>query len=265
MTLARAAGDRAGVELSFTVFDDGSTDGTAEALARHGFDMNLVKGNGSAYWANGMAQAEAAALEQIQEGDDQYLLWLNDDVALDSNAFTVLGEVASACPRAVVVGATREPVQGVTSYSGLRRHGLHPLSFRMTEPTDSPQRVDAFNGNVVAVPVEVARKVGGIEGRFSHAFADIEYGTRCGHEGIAIILAPGTIGACSRGGPTPAGTVAERWSQFTGRKGGGNFSSLRLFLRRDHPISWFLIVASTYANWWLRQIPNVIRAVRVVR
>ena len=50
--------------------------------------------------------------------------------------------------------------------------------------------VDAMNGNLVLVPRPTAERMGGIDGKFSHALADIDYATRARRLGHRLCLLP---------------------------------------------------------------------------
>lgn len=247
---ARAAGN-AGSALTITVYDDGSTDKTANALRELGLGIDIVHGDGSAYWARSMSAAEARVLARTDVSDDDLLVWLNDDVLLDEDAFQNVVETHNAHPGAVIVGAMRDPTTGFTTYSGLKRAGIHPLRFAIVTPTHEPEPVETFNGNLVAVPVRVARVLGGIDGKFSHALADIDYGLRCGRLHVPVLLQGGTHGACPRNPIPPVSSIWQEWKRFTGVKGGGHFSSLRRIMRKSNPRTWWVWIGATYVRWWL--------------
>lgn len=243
-----------GLDVSFTVFDDGSTDGTGAAIANLPVGANVIRGSGDAYWARSMATAEATILGDAETKNSDYILWLNDDVVLDTSAFARLQNCIEENPGSVVVGAVRDPQNGTITYSGMRRNGNHPLSFARINPTERVQAVDTFNGNVVVVPLAVARQLAGIDGGFSHGLADIDYGLRCHRLGIPVLLAPGTFGTCPRNDPPARGSALEDWRSFTGPKGGGNFASVRRIIVKGHPVVWPIYVAGTYCLWWGRRI-----------
>lgn len=251
---ADRAASAAGIGISFTVFDDGSSDGTEAAIAELPIQSSTIRGDGNAFWARSMATAEATVLSQVVETESDYVLWLNDDVVLDATALVRLVDCVRAHPNGVVVGAVRDPANHTVTYSGMRRTGRHPLGFTRVEPSDQAQRVDAFNGNIVAVPIHVARLLQGIDGGFSHGLADIDYGLRCNRLGVPVVLAPGTYGTCARNPSPERGSLSGDWTRFTGPKGGGHFGSLRRILRRSNPLAWPVFVVASYGLWWTRQI-----------
>lgn len=251
---ARDAAVRADAAISFTVFDDGSSDGTGEALSQLPVSLSIIRGDGSAYWASSMATAEETVMKKDTFNDSDFILWLNDDVVLDDDAFIRLTACAADHSDSVLVGAMRDPVSRTVSYSGLRRSGAHPLRFQRVDASAEVQAIETFNGNLVLVPGHVALRLGGIDGGFSHGLADIDYGLRCARAGIPVVQAPGTYGSCSLN-PSPAqGSLVQEWNRFIGPKGGGNFDSLRRVLRKTNRKSWLVYVSVTYGLWWIREI-----------
>ena len=67
-----------GLDLSAVLMDDGSTDGTTEAVQAEFHNVTVLKGSGSLYWNRGMA----AAFKTACSFDVDYYLWLNDDTKL---------------------------------------------------------------------------------------------------------------------------------------------------------------------------------------
>lgn len=236
-----------GVAVHLVLVDDGSTDGTAAAVRELWPSADIIAGSGSLFWAAGMAIAELRAKESIPD----FLLWLNDDVVLDRGALRVLLEVATQRARSgaracIVVGATRDPMLGRVTYSGLIRRGIHPMRFERVEPSGEVQSVETFNGNVALVPRSVYERVS-IDGCFEHAIADLDYGLRARAVGCDVVLAPKTVGACARN--SVCGTwrdsslrFRERWRLAIDRRGIPPRSQAR-FLRRH--------AGPTWPVWWL--------------
>lgn len=251
----RRASVESAIRTEIVLFDDGSTDGTADAIALEFENVTTIQGSGSAFWAASMAAAEAAVLARRDVSDTDYILWLNDDVELDLDALCRLKSLLTTQPMSILVGAVRDPSTGVLTYSGLQKTGWHPLSFGRVQPDEKNLlKIDSFNGNIVVVPVQLARQLGGIDGGFSHAFADIDYGLRARRAGIDLRLAPGTFGVCPLNPIAPRNTIVAEWKKFTATKGGGNLASVSRIIKRSRPISWPAYIAVTYSLWWFRQI-----------
>src|ERR1700687_5043268 len=68
--------DIARAELGAVVVDDGSSDGTGQAVSAAFPAAEVISASGDLFWARGMATAEARAVRSAPD----YLLWLNDDV-----------------------------------------------------------------------------------------------------------------------------------------------------------------------------------------
>jgi GT2 family glycosyltransferase len=189
----REAANQAAEQVTVQVFlvDDGCTDGTAEALAKEFPEVFVIEGTGSLYWCGGMRLAWRAAASK--GGFDAYL-WLNDDVTLFPDALAVLMSTQQDVVRktgrsGIIVGSTRNHTDYSTTYGDMGPAGVVP-------PGDSPRVIHSFNGNIVLVPDNVYRVVGGLSRAYRHGFGDIDYACRAGRAGIPMWLAPGHLGAC---------------------------------------------------------------------
>jgi GT2 family glycosyltransferase len=245
------------VALSAILVDDGSVDGTAEAV-REGFPgTRVIAGNGELYWARAMAIAEEAARTE----DPDLLVWLNDDAVLDHDAVRKLIDTAESVNEdaRIVVGALRDPTTGELTYSGVRRTGVHPLRFALVPPADRAIEVDTFNGNVALLSRAAMERVGPIDGEFAHATADYDYGLRAVSAGIPLLLAPGTVGTCpynpdTRPWADSSLTIRGRWRALVGPKGVPPRSTAR-YLRRHGGPAWPVFWLSPY----VRALPSVLR------
>ena len=244
-----------GAEVSVRVVltDDGSTDGTARAARDVWPDVRVVRGDGSLFWAKGMALAASLA------GVYDFLLWLNDDVILDEGALARLlatYRTSPAAPEAdlIVVGALRDPHSGAVTYSGITRcSSLRPMRFTQVVPAGLPVPADTMNGNLVLVPRGVIERVGHIDGGFSHGMADFDYGLRARSRGCEVWVAPQTLGTCARnpavqGWNDPALPVGVRWRLMRSPKGLPPRSWWR-FTRRHGGAMWPVYWLSPYVRF----------------
>jgi len=188
------------VDLTVYLVDDGSRDGTAEAVRQAFPEVRLLQGDGTLYWNGGMRKAFSAAM---QDDPDDYL-WLNDDTVLDPDALMRLWacrlalSVSSPGP-SLIVGATRDPQTGILTYGGLvRRDRRSPYHLVNLPAGQEPQRCRSLNGNCVLVPAAVARTLGNLDPGFTHALGDFDYGLRADDAGFGVWMAPGFVGTCPR-------------------------------------------------------------------
>lgn len=178
-------------KYSFTVYlvDDGSTDGTADAVAAQYPAVRLLRGEGGLYWNQGMRRAwEEAARE-----DYDFYLWLNDDTLMNEGALATLMETSEFLRHRAILVGTAVDAQGQYSYGGRTR------SNRIVEPDPAiPTPCYTFNGNLVLLPRSVYRVLGNLEAAYRHSFGDYDYGVRALRKGIARVVAPGVLARCDR-------------------------------------------------------------------
>lgn len=216
----------AAAEVRVVLVDDGSRDGTGQAVRAAFPEVRVVEGSGQLYWNGGMRRA----FEVAAQDDPDFFLLLNDDTHLLPGALARLlathraltAEGEGAC---VVVGATVDPETGLQSYGGWRQGPrLNPARLTLVPPAEAPQRCDTMNGNCVLVPRAVAARVGNLDAAFTHRMGDLDYGFRATRAGCRLWIAPGYAGEClansGRGLWVEAALGArERWRRLLGPKG----------------------------------------------
>ncbi|MBA2494062.1 MAG: glycosyltransferase family 2 protein, partial [Acidobacteria bacterium] len=80
------------------IVDDGSTDGTSEAIEKEFPDVELVAGDGNLWFTEGTNVGVRAALEHQPD----YVLMINDDAVFDADFLNYMIETAVKYPRSVI-------------------------------------------------------------------------------------------------------------------------------------------------------------------
>lgn len=175
---------------SCIVVDDGSTDGTAEAVGREWPDVALLHGNGRLWWAGATAKGIHAALREAVEGD--FVLLLNNDTEFASDYLQELVEASQANGRALVGSLNvdiRDPARVVDA--GVRWDWAGAASFPVVRDPEAAWStgVNTLSGRGMLVPVEVFRRVGNLESqRLPHYAADEEFAMRAARAGFRLVV-----------------------------------------------------------------------------
>lgn len=237
-----------------TVFlvDDGSTDGTADAVRALFPSVYVLSGDSNLFWCRGMHKAFEIALQ----GNYDYYLWLNDDTLLQADALsrllaceTTLGHKKPV----MMVGSTLDAKTGELTYGGVVRSSkFKPTTFRQVVPSDVPQHCDSMTGNIVLIPSKMAHVVGNLDPVFEHAMGDTDYALRARQLGFEVWVGPGVFGTCSDNPNTgtyldASQPLSRRWRQMMSRKGLPWRSWFVLTRRHAGPL-WLLYFAWPYIN-----------------
>jgi GT2 family glycosyltransferase len=189
-----------GFELCIHFLDDGSIDETSSQVHQHPISDRLtyLKGDGTYYWAKSMKIAQDSI-----SGEIDYILWLNNDVKLTEDFFAKIMDAIETHPESILVGQTSSYSSGKITYGGLIRDGRHPLRVSRMGISSKFVPADTFNGNIVVIPKVINDLLGGIDGRFEHGYADLDFGYRASKRGISVLTMPGIMGNCERNEPQP--------------------------------------------------------------
>jgi GT2 family glycosyltransferase/glycosyltransferase involved in cell wall biosynthesis len=216
-----------GVGAVVYLVDDGSTDGTSDAVrSEFGESVRIIAGDGQLYWTGGTSLAARHALAAGEE----LLLLLNDDTMLGRTALEVLlsdsrrARSVETALDGVVVGALTDQEGGCIAYGGVVRSSkLCPLRFRRAGVCGTPFRCATMNGNVVLIPAETWRLIGGLDEGLRHRAADFDLGLRLNRAGIPVVQSSQVVGTCPRNryraGHEPGLSLTQRFSRSFGIKG----------------------------------------------
>jgi GT2 family glycosyltransferase len=199
--------------------DDGSTDGTGEAVKNQFPQVKVIQGTGNLYWNGGMRLAWDTA---AKTKDYDYYFWLNDDTLLSKNALNELISCYNESCRidkkpAIIVGACHEDVDfHKFSYGGRNDDG--PVI-----PNGELQTCKYINGNAVLVSKEIYAKLGNLSARYTHTLGDYDYGLRAIQSGYKCYTTKAYIASCpSNGQPewcNPKSPLFKRLQLFYSPKG----------------------------------------------
>ena len=168
---------RINLKTDIYLVDDGSTDGTSEAVHERFPDVHIIQGNGNLFWSRGMYTAWKEAVK----GDYDYYLWLNDDIELYSFFFQELMECMKwGNHKCIVSGLIEDFRKTKILYGGSDRNK------KMIQPNELPQEITFMNGNVVLVPNCVVEKIGIIDSFYHHDLGDVDYGLRAIENGVKV-------------------------------------------------------------------------------
>lgn len=185
--------------LDFYLTDDGSTDGTGDAVEELFPQVRVINGDGNLFWAGGMRLAWATAMREKRY--DAYLL-LNDDVELYPDFFMNLLEAEAFSLKktgksGIYSGVTVDG-NGEVTYGGSKVNDyLLVVRLNMLSPAERPQACGITNANVLWVSKEVVDEIGIFDDRFTHGIADYDYSFQATRKKIPVFLAPGICGVCA--------------------------------------------------------------------
>lgn len=184
--------NKKGLDVHIVVVDDGSTDGTGEAIRQNFPEVELVRGDGTLWFTEGTNVGVRAALRH----NPKYVLMINDDAVFDENFLNSMVETAENNPRSVVGSLLllwdtphklfqTSPVWD--TWAGGWRHWAHQTIWTVPK---KPWKVDLIVGNCVLVPVEAINEAGLMNSRRYPNFGDAEYTPRLRKMGWNLLIDP---------------------------------------------------------------------------
>ncbi len=187
----------AGISLHHCIVDDGSTDGTADAVRADFPGVTVLEGDGTLFWAGGMR----FGWEQYGRHEAfDYLFVYNDDARFDTTALSELLNVAEGQVGSFVVVGSFLDIDGKRTTYGARRRSSHwhPFKFgQIVEPNGTVQEADTLNMNGALISRGALETVGFLSKFFVHSNADFEYGLKLRKAGGRVLVAPRHIGRCA--------------------------------------------------------------------
>ena len=181
-----------GLEFKTYIVDDGSTDGTSEAIRKEYPEVEIVEGDGNLWFTEGTNVGVRAALKN----NPDYVLMMNDDQVFDSKFLEYLVETAEKNPRSVIgplllLWDTPHKIFQVSprweTFSGGFHHWQQQTVWTVPK---KPWEVDIIVGNAVLVPVKAIKEAGLMDSKRYPNFGDAEYTPRLKKKGWRLLIDP---------------------------------------------------------------------------
>lgn len=190
-SLARV--DKTGLDVRIFIVDDGSIDGTSDAIRKNFPDVVLIQGDGTLHYAAGTNRGIEAALEWGAE----FVATMNDDAVFHDQLLQRLINTTEANSRSIIGGLLLlwdEPhkvFQVGQTWDTLKGGWVIPDDLTAFNVPQTAFRVECLVGNCLMLPAASIREVGLMnEKRFPHGWGDAQWMARFSKAGWNLLVEP---------------------------------------------------------------------------
>jgi len=186
------------VSVKIYLTDDGSTDGTGDAVKEKFPNAVILKGNGNLFWAGGMRNSWNKAINS--DNYDGYLL-LNDDTNVYEDVFDQLmmsnqHSIKKYGKGGIYIGSTRDSENGLLTYGGAKLTHKFWFKYNFLEPNGNFQECELGNANIMFVAADVIKQIGILSKGYIHGVADYDYTLKAVNKNIPVFITPNYCGNC---------------------------------------------------------------------
>src|SRR6185503_3198181 len=239
--------------------DDGSTDGTAEAVRGLLPGATILRGNGRWWWAGSLQRARRWLRDQPSQPDDLVLL-ANDDTTFEPDFLRAARASMAREPRSLLLAQPTSLLSGESPGLGIAVNWRR-LSFK---PAYRPEDIDCFSTRGLFLTRRAFDELGGFHTiLLPHYLSDYEYTIRASRRGYALRSDP---------------TVRLEMDESTTGIRAHDYQSVGAYLRSvftiratKNPIYWtsFVVLTSprrllvrNVGRVWKRFVKGLVRAAR---
>src|SRR5690606_34432568 len=254
-SLFNSVRNRDDVNLKVFLTNDGSTDGTLEAIYSLPYidKISVLQGDGHLFWAGGMIKSWKAA---VTEGGYDGYLWLNDDSEIFPNLWDELLQanqysVENFGQEGIYVGSTINKENGNFTYGRFNYINNWTLLDKFVIPNGEFQSCQAAHGNITYVSDTVVQKEGIFYEGYKHSGVDHDYTYRAYKHGFPIFILREYVGSCENDHNEEGGqeffdmSLSERL-KFLKSPIGYNLSNTLLFQKRCFPHRYLMVLFGAY-------------------
>ena len=191
-------GSSSALDVRVHLVDDGSTDGTASAVAELHPAVNVLHGDGLLWWSGAINLGLTAALDAGTE----YVAIFNNDCVLPAGALEHLVRRCQASPRTIISAAIADLATGQpVSFGG--RFGPTGLEYWESIPPnvrDGLASVDWLPGHALVLPAAALTEIGVMDAKaFPHYWSDSDFTLRARRAGYRLVVDTAVMVANDRG------------------------------------------------------------------
>lgn len=243
------------VRMEVFLVDDGSKDGTSDAVRLRFDQVTILTGDGNLFWAGGMRKAWSVALKT---GKFDYFWLINDDTVMYPDA---LGNLLKADAYArekfgksgIYSGSTLDPKTKLHSYGGEKLKNIDNYAAESVLPNGTYQSCEFTNANCLLIPHSVVEKIGIFSEKYIQSIADYDYSMRVVRAGLPVLILPGYAGECeydhTKYEEAEIPPLKKRIRNLYGPKG-YSYNEFLYFIKTFFPKRYL----NTFVTFWIRTL-----------
>ena len=161
------------------VVDDGSTDGTTEAIQNLYPEVIVLSGDGNLWWTGAIKKGMEYAINRSAK----YLIWLNDDCLPEKSALQSLSHFLQNNPDTIIGASCYNDGFNTLLESGFKGRA------RVKASPSEVVVVDGLSGYCVGISTSIVDQIGFPDAdRFPHYFGDVMYVLRATQAKLKVCI-----------------------------------------------------------------------------
>jgi GT2 family glycosyltransferase len=239
-------------DYHIAVIDDGSDDGTSQAIFDEYPEVIVLHGSGNLWWTGAICLGMKYAYEQKAD----YFFWLNDDTFSSIETLSLMVEKCKKNPNTIVSAQCYSDQNfQIPTYGGQKKSFLSLTLFHTPSGENYP--CDCMSGNLVCFPRSIVDKIGFPPSKYlPHQMADILYTWKAKKEGYELLVCGDATAICEfnpyeEGWSTSNISMLNRWQNLLSYKSNLYPPAFWYFCIKFHGILGLVIFFYAYFNFIL--------------